>query len=97
MISEIEQLPSRKTDLNKTRTGVSTPRNVWDKLSNRPELPRDSMTVRRWRLGFVIFYGAAVLLLGGIAATVERVGSLTSAATPTNPEIASADTPRRPH
>ena len=41
---------------------------------------------KRWRLGFLIFYGAIASLLGGFALVADRPGMFISAATPTNPD-----------
>src|ERR1700688_3429574 len=92
-----------KTRLNNIDTSqnehvdVSCPRCAWDKGKVQPGVPEDQLVFRQWRVGFFIFYGATVLLLGGLAVVADRPGTFTSAAAPTNPAIASADTIRRPH
>jgi hypothetical protein len=50
---------------------------------------------KRWRLGFLIFYGAIASLLGGFALVADRPGTFVSAAAPTNPTMASTNTMRR--
>ena len=50
---------------------------------------------RRWRLGFLIFYGAITSLLGGFVLVADRQGTLVSAAAPLNPAMASTNTMRR--
>jgi hypothetical protein len=50
---------------------------------------------RQWRLGFLIFYGAMVSLLGGFALVADHPGTFLSAAAPTNPTMASTNTMRR--
>jgi hypothetical protein len=50
---------------------------------------------RRWRLGFLIVYGAVASLLGGFALVADRPGTFISAAAPTNPTMASTNTVRR--
>jgi hypothetical protein len=50
---------------------------------------------RRWRLGFLIFYGAVASLLGGFVLVADRPGTFISAAAPTNPTMASTNTMRR--
>ena len=50
---------------------------------------------KQWRLGFLIFYGAIVSLLGGFALVADRPGTLLGAAAPTNPTMASTNTMRR--
>jgi hypothetical protein len=52
------------------------------------------MIFKRWRLGFLIFYGAIASLLGGFALVADRPGTLVSAAAPTNPTMASTNTMR---
>jgi hypothetical protein len=49
---------------------------------------------KQWRLGFLIFYGAIVSLLGGFALVADRPGTLISAAAPTHPAMASTNTMR---
>ncbi len=53
------------------------------------------MIFKRWRLGFLIFYGAIASLLGGFALFADRPGTFVSAAAPTNPTMASTNTMRR--
>jgi hypothetical protein len=53
------------------------------------------MIFKRWRLGFLIFYGAIASLLGGFALVADRPGTFASAAAPTNPTLASTNTMRR--
>jgi hypothetical protein len=80
-----------------THFGVSSPRCVWDGNGFRPS-SEDEFAFRRWRLRFFVFYGAIVLLLGGLAAFADRATrTLTAAATPTNAATISADTARHPH
>jgi hypothetical protein len=50
---------------------------------------------KQWRLGFLIFYGAMASLLGGFALLADRPGTFISAATSTNPAMASTNTMRR--
>jgi hypothetical protein len=50
---------------------------------------------KQWRLGFLIFYGAILSLLGGFALVADRPGTFVSAAAPTNPTMASTNTLRR--
>jgi hypothetical protein len=50
---------------------------------------------RRWRLGFLFFYGAIASLLGGFALVADRPGTFISAATPINPTLASTGVMRR--
>jgi hypothetical protein len=50
---------------------------------------------KQWRLGFLIFYGAIASLLGGFALVADRSGMIVSAATPTNPTMASTNATRR--
>jgi hypothetical protein len=49
---------------------------------------------RRWRLGFLIFYGAIASLLGGFVVVADRPGTFVSAAAPSNPTMASTNTMR---
>ena len=49
---------------------------------------------QQWRLGFLIFYGAIALLLGGFALVADRPGTLISVAAPINPTMASTNTMR---
>lgn len=49
---------------------------------------------KRWRLGFLIFYGAIASLLCGFALVVDRPGTFISTAAPTNPTMASTNTMR---
>ena len=49
---------------------------------------------RRWRLGFLIFYGAIASLLGGFALVADRPGAFVSAAAPVHPTMASTNTMR---
>jgi hypothetical protein len=49
---------------------------------------------KRWRLGFLIFYGAVASLLGGFALVADRPGTFISAAVPANPTMASTNTTR---
>ena len=53
------------------------------------------MIFKRWRLGFLIFYGAIASLLGGFAVVADRPGMFVNAAAPTNPTMASTNTVRR--
>jgi hypothetical protein len=53
------------------------------------------MIFKRWRLGFLIFYGAIASLLGGFALVADRPGTFVSAAVPTNPTMASTNNMRR--
>jgi hypothetical protein len=53
------------------------------------------MIFKRWRLGFLIFYGAIASLLGGFALVADRPGTFVSAAAPTNPTMASTNNMRR--
>jgi hypothetical protein len=103
MTLEIEKPLSPKTNLNNidasqnAHLDLSCPRSVWDESTVQPGVPEDQLVFRQWKLGFFIFYGAIVLLLGGLAIIADRPGMFTSAAAPTSPAIASADTVRRPH
>jgi hypothetical protein len=74
--------------------GVSSPRPVWDAGKFRPG--EEQIVFRRWRLGLFVFYGAAALLIGGLA-LVDRPRTLISAEAPANPAMASASDIRRPH
>jgi hypothetical protein len=49
----------------------------------------------RWRLGFLIFYGAIASLLSGFAVVADRPGMFVSAAVPANSTMASTNTMRR--
>jgi hypothetical protein len=49
---------------------------------------------RRWRVGFLIFYGAIASLLVGFALVTDRQGTFVSAAAPTNPTMALTNTMR---
>jgi hypothetical protein len=50
---------------------------------------------RRWRLGFLIFYGAIASLLGGFVVVADRPGAFVNAAAPGHPTMASTNTMRR--
>jgi hypothetical protein len=51
----------------------------------------DHVVIRRWRLGFFVFYSVFIFLLVGFATVTDRPRTLTSTATQTNPATASAD------
>jgi hypothetical protein len=74
--------------------GVSTPRPVWDASKFRPG--EDRIVFRRWRFGLFVFYGAAALLIGGLA-VVDRPRTLLSAEAPAHAAIASANDIGRSH
>jgi hypothetical protein len=88
-----------KTDtLQHSFFDVSCPRSVWAGSRSRPGSD-DEITFRRWRSRFFLFYGTVIaLLLGGIVVFANRPGSstLTAAAAPASPAIASADIMKRP-
>jgi hypothetical protein len=93
---------SRATHLNETdvpqhgNLDVSSPCCVWDGSKFPPRAPEDEIVFRRWRLGFFVFYGAtALLLVGGLAAIADRPGTITTAAAPAHPAIASTAAIRR--
>jgi hypothetical protein len=50
---------------------------------------------KRWRLGFLIFYGAIASLLGGFALVADRPGAFVSAGAPTYPTMVSTNTMQR--
>ena len=50
---------------------------------------------KQWRLGFLMFYGAMALLLGGFALVADRPATFISAAAPANPTMASTNIMRR--
>jgi len=69
---------------------VSSPHCVWDGSKFPRRAPEDEIVVRRWRLGFFVFYGAmALLLVGGLAAIADRPGTITTTAAPTYSATAS--------
>jgi len=73
---------------------ISSSRQIWNATRFRPG--EDQVVFRRWRLRLFIFYGAAALLIGGLA-VVDRPRTLISAEAPANPAMASASDIRRPH
>ena len=61
---------------------------------SRIRIGEDQIAFRRWRRGFIIFYGAMALLLGALAVAVDRSGAITAEATTAKPPIAVAATQR---
>jgi hypothetical protein len=89
MTPEIKTPLSPKTHLN-GRGGppeFSRARDLGDQSGYRIMLSEDQIVFRQWRRGFLIFYGAIVLLVCGFAAAIADRPTLV-----TNPAIASADT-----
>jgi hypothetical protein len=74
--------------------GISYPRQVWNRSRFQPG--EDEIVFKRWRLRLFIFYGAAALLISGLA-VVDRPRAFISAGVSANPAIASANDVRRPH
>jgi hypothetical protein len=70
-----------------------------EKMSDMSSFDSDAsehqIIFKRWRFGFLIFYGAITSLLGGFALVADRPGTFVSAAAPTNPTIASTNTTPR--
>lgn len=54
----------------------------------------DEITFGRWRLGIFILFSTTVVLLAGLATATHRPETFASAAAPTNPAIAAAETKR---
>jgi hypothetical protein len=101
MATQIEEPPSRKTHTTEASEhaflDVSSPPCVWDESKVRTGFPEDQAVFRQWRRGFFIFYGATILLLGGVGFIADRTGAHTRVTAQANPAIASADTIRHPH
>ena len=85
-INLVETDPSQAAHLD-----VTCPRSVRNESGFRPDIAEDQITFRRWRLGFVVFYGALISLLGGIAVVVDRPGTFVSAAAHKDPPAASTN------
>jgi len=100
MNSEIEKPPlqgviSSIDSAESLRLGAVSPRNVWTEGRSRSK--DDRIVFARWRRGFLLVCGGAVLLLGAVAAITDRSGTATSTATTANPAIAAAESVRRLH
>jgi hypothetical protein len=74
-LSETETAENKNTRLN-----VSSPRCAWGE--NKFRSREDEISFGRWRLGFIVFYGTAALLLGGLAVTADRLSMVASTAAP---------------
>ncbi len=70
---------------------ISCPRNVGHESGLRHDISEDRLTFRRWKIGFLVFYGAITLLLGGLAVAVDRPETFVSAAMQDNPAKASTN------
>ena len=85
-VSEFSQIRLNETNAaQNTHLDVSSPRCVWGGSKFRSR--EDEMSFERWRLGFFVFYGAAALLLGGLAVTTDRPATFASTAAPAKPAI----------
>ncbi len=84
-VTKLSQIRLNETDAQNTHLDVSSPRCVWGGSKFRSR--EDEISFRRWRLGFIAFYGAAALLLGGLAVTADRPATLASTAAPPNSAI----------
>jgi hypothetical protein len=85
-VTKFSQIRLNETDAaQNTHLDVSSPRCVWGGSKFRSR--EDEISFGRWRLGFLIFYGAAALLLGGLAVTTVRPAAFASTAAPANSAI----------
>jgi hypothetical protein len=70
-----------------------------EKMSDMSSFDSDAsehqIIFKRWRLGFLIVYGAIASLLGGFALVADRPGTFDRVAAPTNPTMASTNTTPR--
>jgi hypothetical protein len=81
-ITQFPQIRLNQTDPSQnTQLNVSSPRCAWGVSKFRSR--EDEISFRRWRLGFIVFYSAAALLLGGLAVTADRLSMVASTASPT--------------
>jgi hypothetical protein len=86
-VTKLSQIRLNETDAAQdTHIDVSSPRCVWgrSKFWSR----EDEISFGRWRLGFLVFYSAAALLLGCLAVTTDRPAAFASTAAPANSAIA---------
>jgi hypothetical protein len=74
-LNETDSSSSQNTQLN-----VSSPRCAWNGSKFRSR--EDEISFGRWRLGFIVFYSVAALLLGGLAVTADRLATVASTAAP---------------
>jgi hypothetical protein len=80
-ITKFPQIRLNETDTaQNTQLNVSSPRCAWGGSKFRSR--EDEISFARWRLGFIVFYGAAALLLGGLAVTADRLAMVASTASP---------------
>jgi hypothetical protein len=79
--TQFPQIRLNETDTaQNTQLNVSSPRCAWGGSKFRSR--EDEISFRRWRLGFIVFYSAAALLLGGLAVTADRLATVASTASP---------------
>jgi hypothetical protein len=85
-ITQFSQIHLNESDTAQmTHLDVSSPRCVWGRSKFRSR--QDEISYSRWRLGFLVFYGAAALLLGGLAMTADRPETFASTAAPAGSAI----------
>jgi hypothetical protein len=77
-VTHLSGIGPARIDLSQTAyLDVSCTRSIGNGLR---DIAEDRITFRRWRLGFFVFYGAIISLLGGLAVAVDRPGTFVSAA-----------------
>ena len=78
-ITKFSQIRLNETDTAQNADlDVSSPRCVWADRKFRSR--EDEISFGRWRMGFIIFYGAATLLIGGLVVTADRLAMVASTA-----------------
>jgi hypothetical protein len=82
-ITKFSQIRLSETDTaQNTGLDVSSPRCVWGGRKFRSQ--EDEISFGRWRMGFIVFYGAATLLIGGLMVTADRLAMVASTALATS-------------
>jgi hypothetical protein len=85
-IKKFSQIRLSETDTaQNTHFDVSSPRCAWGRNQFRSK--EDEISFGRWRLGFIVFYSTAALLLGGLAMTADRWATVASTASPSTSAI----------
>jgi hypothetical protein len=83
--------PARINFSQTAHLDVSCPRSVGNESGLLCNITEDQATFRRWKTGFLVFYGAIISLLAGLAVAVDRPETSVSAAMHDNPAKASTN------